>query len=344
VAAPFRPPVYALAMRSSLRRPFLLVALGIGLVAAACGGGTTTVRPTPSPGASSTACAAAPAPPDHQEGWNTASKAPTVFPVLVNSSGSLTCGQNRLLFTFLDSANVPVAKPDRTVSIALYDLGRDGNTPTETETGTFVWGIDNVRGFYVSDVTFPEAGRWGIEYTTAVAGGASETIRVTFDVATSSPVVRVGQKAPATDTPTAASVGGDLARISSDAKPDPAFYRTSVKAAIAAHEPFVLVFATPKFCTSAQCGPTLDRIKPLAAAYPTVDFIHVEPYALRYENGALQPVLDAGGNLQSIPAVLEWGILSEPWVFVVDRNGIVTASFEGIVSVDELKAAASAVK
>jgi hypothetical protein len=331
-------------MRSSRRRLPFLLALGIALVPAACGGGTSSSRPTASPGGTTTGCAAAPAPPDKQAGWTTASQAPSVFPVLVNSSGSLTCGPNRLLFTFLDRANVPVAKPERTASIALYNLGRDGETPTETGIGTFVWGIDNVRGFYVADVTFPEAGSWGIQFTTALAGGTPETIRMTFDVATSSAVVRVGQKAPSTDTPTGASVSGDLAKISTDATPDPTFYKTSVKDALAAHEPFVLIFATPKFCTSAQCGPTLDRIKPLAKTFPTVDFIHVEPYQLTFKDGSLQPVLDAHGDLQSIPAVLEWGILSEPWVFVVDRTGTVTASFEGVVSVDEITAAAKAVK
>ena len=311
---------------------------------AGCGAtGSSTLSPSASPGGGSTACVAAPAPPDKQAGWTTASQAPSVFPVLVNSSGSLTCGANRLLFTFLDNQNVPVAKPDKTASIAIYNLGRNGETATESETGSFVWGIDNVRGFYVANVSFAEAGTWGAQYTTDV-GGASETIRMTFEVATSSPVVRVGDKAPATDTPTGASVNGDLARISSDTTPDPAFYKTSVKDALAAHQPFVLIFATPKSCVSAQCGPTLDRIKPLAAAFPTVGFIHVEPYQLAFKNGGLQPVLDAQGNLQSIPAVLEWGILSEPWVFVVDRSGVVTASFEGVVSVPEITAAADAVK
>ena len=68
--------------------------------------------------------------------------------------------------------------------------------------------------------------------------------------------------------------------ISTDAKPDPAFYQTSVADALAAHKPFLLVFATPKFCASAQCGPTLEQIKPIAAAHPEVTFINVEPYQL----------------------------------------------------------------
>jgi len=331
-------------MRRTTRRSLAALALVLAVMPAACGGGSTASAPSPVPSSAAGGCHAAPAPPGNQPGWNTASKAPTVFPVIVNSSGSLTCGSNRLLFTFLDTQNTPVGKPNRSATIALYDLGRNGDTPTETRPGTFVWGIDNVRGFYVADASFSEAGTWGAQFTTAVDGGTPETIRMTFDVATTSPVVRVGQAAPSTDTPTSASAGGNLARISSDASPDPAFYKVSVKDALAAHRPFVLVFATPRFCTSAQCGPTLDRIKPLAVKFPTVDFIHVEPYQLAYQDGGLQPVLDAQGNLQSIPAVAQWGLLSEPWVFVVDRNGIVTASFEGVVSAPEITAAAEAVK
>jgi hypothetical protein len=336
-------------MRIDPRRLVALVVLSSVLVA--CGGAASQPPATrdPSAGAAPTGsgtsdCVAAPAPPDKQEGWTSAVTAPSVFPVIVNSSGSLTCGQNRLLFTFLDAADNTVAKPDRSVSISIYDLGRDGVNPTSSATGAFVWGIENERGFYTANVSFPEAGRWGVEFTTAVAGGTPEKIRATFDVSVSSPVVRVGDRAPATDTPTATSVGGDLARISTDQKPDPAFYRISVKAALAEHQPFVLIFATPKFCKSAQCGPTLDRVKPLAAKYQTVAFIHVEPYKMVFQNGSLQAVLDAQSQLQTVPVVDAWGLLSEPWVFVVDRNGVVTASFEGVVSTDEIAAAVDAVK
>ncbi|MEO8463385.1 MAG: hypothetical protein ABI555_09240 [Chloroflexota bacterium] len=327
------------------------LAVVIPLLLSACGGGAAT-PPAGSPPATGsgpatspdTGCAAAPAPPANQEGWSTAQQAPSVFPAIVNSALSLTCGDNRMLFTFVDATNRPVAKPDRSVTVALFDLGRDGSKPTQTETATFVWGIENERGFYYANVQFPEAGTWGAEFTTSVGGAAPETIRMTFDVATSSPVKRVGDLAPASDTMTLASVGGDIARISTDTSPDPAFYETSVKDALAAHQPFVLVFATPKFCASAQCGPTLDRIKPLAADFPTVTFIAVEPYELTFQSGSLTPVLDASGDLQIVPAVTDWGLLSEPWVFVVDRQGVITASFEGILSVDELRDAAAAVK
>src|SRR5207247_6457220 len=149
----------------------------------------------------------------------------------------------------------PIAAPDRTASIAFYDLGRDPTKPISSAHGTFVWAIENVRGIYVASTSFPEAGRYGAEFTTA-AGSAPVTIRLTFDVQPSSPVVKVGDRAPASRTPTLADVGGDASHISTDSNPDPAFYKTSVDQALAKHVPFVVIFATPKFCTTAQSGPT----------------------------------------------------------------------------------------
>jgi hypothetical protein len=113
--------------------------------------------------------------------------------------------------------------------------------------------------------------------------------------------------------------------------------------ALAAHEPFILVFATPKFCTSAQCGPTLDRLKPIAEAHPDVTFINVEPYKLKVVDGQLQPELDANGALQATDTTNAWGLLTEPWIFAVDRDGVVRGSYELIVSDAELDAALDAI-
>ena len=145
-------------------------------------------------------------------------------------------------------------------------------------------------------------------------------------------------------SPTLADVNDQVALISSDATPEPAFYQTSVDTAITEDRPFLLAFATPKFCRTGQCGPTLDRVKPLVKDYPTVTFINVEPYVLTPVNGQLQPALDAQNQLQPVPAVEQWGLLSEPYIFVVDRTGTISASFEGIVGEDELRAALDAVK
>ncbi len=98
----------------------------------------------------------------------------------------------------------------------------------------------------------------------------------------------------------------------------------------------------PAFCQSRQCGPTLDAVKDFAKTEPGITFINVEPYKLQYANGSLQPVFDANGNLQPTDVTNAWGLLSEPWIFVVDKNGIVQGSFSLIFTTDELKAAVAA--
>ena len=319
--------------------PLITVACAVAIVAGCTSGGTATAP------AASGSCATAPDP-GTPAGWGPpAPPAPQVIPYLINGAGEMTCGPNRLLFVFLDpKTNAPIADPKRTAKIAFYDLARDPSKPTMTVDTTFVWAIENERGNYIANVDFPEAGVWGAEITT-MAGVGGEVVRMTFQVSATSPVVRVGQPAPATKTPTAADVGGDLAKISTDTKPDPALYQTSADQALAKHQPFLIAFATPKFCQSAQCGPTLDRLKPFVAKYPSVAFIHVEPYQLEFKDGQLQPVLTGNPpNLTPADVTNRWGLLSEPWVFVVDRDGIVRGSFALIFSDAELTAALDRVK
>ena len=208
----------------------------------------------------------------------------------------------------------------------------------------FVWAIPNERGVYHVDVDFPTAGDWTADFRTSGGGLPDKTVSFRFQVQESGVTIPVGGKAPATRTPTLADVGGDVKKISTDPNPGPAFYRTSVDQAIAAHEPFVLVFATPAFCTSRQCGPTLDAIKAIAKDHPGVTFINAEPYQLTSASGTLQPVLDANNQLQQTDATKAWGLLSEPWVFVVDRDGIVRGSYEAVVSTSELDAALAGLK
>ena len=262
---------------------------------------------------------------------------PSVIPVIVSTQQAV--GPNRFVFSFIDpKTNLPAASPDRTVSVAFIPPG--ATDPGTAVPATFVWAIEGSRGDYVANTEFPTAGQWKAVFVTQAPNKPAEAIGVGFDVLDKASTVGVGQPAPATSNPTAADVDGNLAMISSDAHPDPAFYQTTVADALAAHKPFVLVFATPAFCTSAQCGPTLDRVKAAAAAAPKdVAFINVEPYKLAYADGKLQPVLDTQGQLQTVDASNQWGLVSEPWIFTVGADGIVKGSFEGVVGDGELTAA-----
>lgn len=267
--------------------------------------------------------------------------AAAVIPVIISSQ--LAVGENRLVFSFVDPAtHQPVGSPDLAASVSFIAPG--ATEPTPAVPGEFIWAIEGSRGEYIAHATFAAAGDWKAIFVVGPQGGAKQAIGVPFSVVLKRTVVWIGDHAPASATPTLSDVGGDVHHISTDPTPDPSFYRVSVAQALAAHTPFILVFATPAFCQSAQCGPTLDFVKQAkAAAPPSVAFINVEPYILKFTDGRLQPVLDAQGNLQPTDVSNAWGLPSEPWVFAVDGNGIVQAAFEGVVSQGELSGAIKAI-
>jgi hypothetical protein len=203
--------------------------------------------------------------------------------------------------------------------------------------------IPQLPGLYRANVTFDRAGQWGLEANLDPGTASARSGRFIFDVRQTGTSVALGAAAPPEDTPTATDAAG-IAAISTDDDPDPDFYTTSVSGALAAHEPFVVIFATPAFCRSATCGPTLDLVKGAAADFKDrLTFIHVEPYELTMTDGHLQPVLDAKNNPIPVQAVNDWGLPTEPYVFVVDGAGKVSARFEGLASPEELTAAFEAV-
>src|SRR5205823_9210373 len=111
--------------------------------------------------------------------------------------------------------------------------------------------------------------------------------------------------------------------------PDLGLLRYSVAGALAAHRPFVVTFATPKFCTSRTCGPVVDVVDAVRKRFASspVRFIHVEVFR---DNDPSE-----GYNRW----MRQWSLQSEPWTFVVGADGRVEAKFEGSVSEAELGAA-----
>jgi hypothetical protein len=139
----------------------------------------------------------------------------------------------------------------------------------------------------------------------------------------------VGAKAIPSRTPTLESTGGDVAALTTATPPDRDLLRYSVADSLAAHKPFVLAFATPAFCSSRTCGPVVDVVQAVRRRFlgSDVRFIHVEIYANNDPS--------AGTNRW----VKEWRLPSEPFVFLVGRDGRIKERFEGSVSVAELAAA-----
>jgi hypothetical protein len=136
----------------------------------------------------------------------------------------------------------------------------------------------------------------------------------------------IGSKAYPSKTPTLQSAGGKASTITTRVPPDRALLKYSIAGSLAAHKPFVVVFATPKFCTSRTCGPVVDVVDAVRQRFSQNDirFIHVEIY--KNNNPA------AGFNQW----VGQWHLPTEPWVFLVGRDGRIKVKYEGSVSVDEL--------
>jgi hypothetical protein len=83
-------------------------------------------------------------------------------------------------------------------------------------------------------------------------------------------------------------------------------------------KPVALLFATPQLCQSRVCGPVTDVALQLQAEYgDRIEFIHQEVYVDNDPNAGLREPLAA------------FRLPTEPWLFVVDGRGRITARLEG---------------
>ncbi len=273
----------------------------LALSAAACGdaGTATTAAPDPPEG---------PLPVD-------------TFPIV--ASTDLAVGTDRLLLALATPDNRRPGGPDVPVEFRVYHSERPSDVATYP--ATWIWATPDVSGLYRAQVEFHRPGTWFAE---VVPAGGEAVDPAAFTVRDTPLSPAMGAPAPPSSTPTAADVA-DLGEISTDDDPDPRFYELSLSDAVASGRPTVVVFATPRFCQTAICGPTLDEVKVIASDHPEANFVHVEVFTN----------LDDPENLEVVPAVQEWGLTSEPWVFVVDALGNVAGRFEGVVDPEEIEAA-----
>ena len=97
---------------------------------------------------------------------------------------------------------------------------------------------------------------------------------------------------------------------------------------VAGKKPVALLFATPQLCQSRVCGPVTDIALQMQAKYgDKMTFIHQEVYEGNDPNKGLRKPLK------------EFKLRSEPWLFVVGRDGRITARLEGSVGVNAFERA-----
>jgi hypothetical protein len=188
---------------------------------------------------------------------------------------------------------------------------------------------------YVTSVNLDQGEWWGAELSVHTGGKEYKSLRARFFVAATSAVPAIGAPAPRTVQPVLRNVR-DIADIDSSVPPRPELHTVTIAEAIASGKPALIAFATPAFCQTRFCGPVIDSVvAPLAKEYAgRASFIHVEPYDLAQART---------GKLVPIKEMAEWGLASEPYLFVLDREGRVAAQFEGISEHDEVARALDAV-
>ncbi len=184
------------------------------------------------------------------------------------------------------------------------------------------------KGLYIAHLTFDTPGQWLAVIAASRPDGSSTSANVPFKVTVKGAVPGVGDPAPKSHNQTVKDVP-DVGYIDSGVPPDD-MHQLSIADAVDQHRPSLVVFATPAFCTSETCGPQVKAVEALEPAYhDRLVFIHVEIY---------QDFKPDPSKRQATPTVLEWHLQTEPWVFLIDKGGVIRAAYEAATSTDDIKA------
>lgn len=128
--------------------------------------------------------------------------------------------------------------------------------------------------------------------------------------------LKVGMEAPSLRTKTLQDVGGDFSRITTYRYPDERMYLTSLDKALASDKPVIVEFATPGHCT--VCDKQLQMLKALLVKYENeVIFIHLDQY-------------------QNPEAFKAFGVIGDPWTYVIDSSTMVRFKQAGRMLYNEL--------
>ncbi len=257
-------------------------------------------------------------------------------------------GPNRLPIGII-KAGSPVNDPQAAITLRFFNLDVDSKTAIGDATATY-YGEGLPAAVYVANFTFPSAGNWGVEINVLLTGMTKPTsTKLQLPVSERAIAPKVGDKAIAVDTLTVSDTP-DVSQLVSMTDPDLNLYQVSLRTALTQAKPIALLFATPGFCRTAVCGPSLKVFSALQRTFgDNITFIHSEIYRFPFgdsfsqQNVVFQQAMTDGRNLTDAErktgvaeAYFAWGLQSEPWLFLIDGNGVITARFEGGLTSEEL--------
>lgn len=300
--------------RPHLSRRALLGGAGATLALAACtNGGKPTTTPTSSATSSS---------PTIEAGEDVVQRALTKVGVdapiglqpVTFSPEVLTGPERGFTFGLIDADQNAAPGLD----IELWFVSSDGEEVAGPYDTTFYATEEPAltRGVYFANISLETSGTYDVVVATrdrSIAGTGVAQVRGPSQALVAAP----GTILPLATTPTVDDPQN--LEILCTREPDCSMHGTAIDAAIAAGQHVVLTIATPAFCDTTLCGPTVDVVESVknATARDDVTFIHVEVFS------------DAGNTPTDYVTQLK--LPSEPWTFVVNSEGVVTNRFGGPV-------------
>ena len=285
------------------------LALAVGLLVAGCGGSSGAAQEEPEDGTLEAL-------------W----RAPGDDVAIVPGTADFGPGRVRLTFLVIDDEGRVVTRPTARVWVA---RGLEQEPFAETTAHSEPIGVEgseeaDAEAIFVTHLDLAEPGTY---WVLAEPEGGRKIQAIGNVVVVDDPAApAVGEPAVASETPTIASTGGDFEALTTQDPPDRELLEHSIADSLAAKVPFVVTFATPRYCQTRTCGPVVDVVDAVREQYGSqgVRFIHVEIYE------------DNDPAKETNRWVREWNLPSEPFTFVVGADGLIKEKFEGTVSVREL--------
>ena len=251
--------------------------------------------------------------------------------VTMNTAGFeiLSGTPDRLVFNLIDPAN---GSAITTPTVQVWIAPDTTSTATGPLTATYRdAGLPAAKGFYEVPLTIPKDGTW---LSVVIAQDPSRTDYGSgqFQVGRQTAMPKPGDHAVKVPTPTVKDHRG--VNPICTANPQCGMHTISLDDALKSGKPTVLIIATPKFCTSALCGPETDVVESVSKGFAgKMNFIHVEVYKDDKPTTIQRQLVS--------PAAAAWHLDQEPVIYYIDKSGIVHARTIGPADKAEVQAAAT---
>lgn len=254
--------------------------------------------------------------------------------LFATEGGSIVDGSITLDFATVDAGPaMTIEDVEATyVPVAGFDTREPADAPHIAEPG------DGTGAYQADSVVFPRAGNWEVTATIELDG---VTTRATdaFDVLPERIVPAPGGPAPRSTNRLPGEPGVELTAIDSRAAdgkvPDPQLHAMTVADAIDSGRPTMVVVSTPTYCVSRFCGPITESIEELSESYSErVNFVHLEVWD-DYE----ESVVTKAAAEWIFPNGPDGGGGNEPWVFLIDGDGVVAQRWDNVTNQTQLREA-----